>query len=97
MEGHFNRFCLQTTSISVSVLRKKINDGFIRRVLGRYDQTDVYLAIVKRLGDENGTPASQGFVCKNEERRVSFQYLISQASRVIGDGCMRVPDSDDWI
>ena len=78
-------------------LSKKVNERLKRRAAGRHNQTDVYLAIVKRSGNENGTPASQTFVCKNQERRVSFEYLASQASRDIGDGCMRVPDWDNWI
>ena len=82
------------TSISVSVLSKRVHGGL---TVGRDNQTGVYLAIVKRSGNENGTPASQTFVCKNQERRVSFEYPTSQASRDIGEGCMRVPDSDDWI
>src|SRR5258706_8066491 len=82
------------TSISASVLSKTVNDGLKRRAFGRHNQTDVYLAIVKRRGNENGTPGSQTFVCKNQERRVSFGCLTSQASRDIGDGCMRVPE---WI
>ena len=52
------------TAISISVLSKKIKDGLIRRALGKCNQHDVYLAIVKWSGIENGTPASQPFVCK---------------------------------
>ena len=74
-----------------------MNDGLTRGAVGWHNQTDVYLAIVKRSGNENGTPASQTFVCKNPERRVSFEYLTSQASRDIGDECTRVPVSSDWI
>ena len=85
------------TPISVSILSKKVNDGLKRRAVGRHNQTDIYLAIVKRSGNVNGTPASQTFVCKNQERRVSFKYLTSQASGDIGDGCMRVPEWDDWF
>ena len=84
-------------SISVSVLSKKVNDRLTRRAVGRYNQTDVYLAIVERIGNENGTLASQMVVCKSQERRVSFEYLTSQAIRDIGDRWMRVPDSDDWL
>ena len=65
--------------------------------MGRYNQTDVYLTIMKRSGDEIGTPASQTFVCKDQEQHVSFEYLTSQASRKIEDRCMRVSDLDDWI
>ena len=85
------------TSTSVSILSKKVNDRLKRRAVGRHNQSDVYLAIVKRSGNVNGTPASQTFVCKNQERRVSFWYLTIQASRGIGDGCMRVPEWDNWI
>ncbi len=85
------------TSISASVLSEKVNDGLKRRAVGRHNQTDVYLAIVKRSGNENATPASQACVCKNQERRVSFECLTSQASRDIGDGCMRVPEWDNLI
>ena len=85
------------TSISVSVLSKRVHNGLTRRAVGRQNQMDVYLAIVKRSGNENGTPASQTFVCKNQERRVSFEYPTRKGSRDIGDGYMRVPDSGDWI
>ena len=85
------------TSISVSALSKKVNDGLIRRAVGRQNQTDAYLAIVKRSGNENGPLGSQMFVCKNYEGRISFVYLTCWASRDIGGGCMRVPDSDDWF
>ena len=37
------------------------------------------------------------FVCKNQERGVSFEYLASQVSRDIGDGWVRVPEWDNWI
>ena len=35
-------------------------------------------------------------VCKNREGRAGFD-LASGVSRYIMGGCMRVPDSDDWI
>ena len=47
------------TSLSVSTLSKKVDDGLIRRAIGRQNQTDAYLAIVKRSGNESGTLASQ--------------------------------------
>ncbi len=52
------------TSISVAILSKKVNDGLKRRAVGRHNQIDVYLTIVKRGGNENGTPASQSMSAK---------------------------------
>ena len=45
-------------------LSKKIKDGLIRRAVGRYNQRDVHLAIVKWGGSENWTLVSQPSVCK---------------------------------
>ena len=75
---------------------KKVNDGLKRRAVGKHNQSDVYLAIVKS-GNENGAPAPQTFVCKSQKRHVSFEYLTIQASRDTGDAFMRVPEWDKWI
>jgi len=40
---------------------------------------------------------SRTLVRKNQEGRAGFEYLAGEVSRNIGDGCIRVPDSDDWI
>ena len=69
-------FPLRMQLTSVAFLSKKVNDRLIRRAIGRYNQTDAHLAIVKRPGNENGTRGSQTLVCKSQERRASFKYRL---------------------
>jgi hypothetical protein len=39
-------------------------------IVGGHNQIDAYLVVVKKNGNENGTPV---FDYKNQERRVSFE------------------------
>ena len=70
-------FLLWMTSISVSALSKKVNDRLIWRAVGRQNQTEAYLAIMKQSGNENGPLGSQMFVCKNYKWHISFVYLTT--------------------